>query len=356
MADATLQTIRTKIRRLTKSPSTAQISDAQLDEYIDTFILYDFPEHLRTFTLRKTLTFYTRPYIDKYETSTFATDPLFNFKNKIITIHKPVMIAGYEVWLSQNREEFYAQYPLANSLINTGLTGDGVTTSFTGKISQFPILQNNVTFVSQGTTGISPTDSVVALTKKDVPVVNITTELPTTMGNLYVPDQGPSLPPTAISPFNYINYVTGDFKVQFPSAPATGQAIQAQVVQYTAARPQALLYFDNAFFVRPVPDQVYPVRLEVDVRPSDLMNDPAAVPELEQWWQYIAYGAAKKIFEDRMDLESVQLITPEFKKQELLVNRRTIVTQTKERTSTIYTSQTDLAAGNGYYGGGFGGF
>ena len=43
MAD--LQTIRTKVRRLTRSLSPAQLTDAQIDEYINTFVLYDFPEH-----------------------------------------------------------------------------------------------------------------------------------------------------------------------------------------------------------------------------------------------------------------------------------------------------------------------
>jgi hypothetical protein len=66
----------------------------------------------------------------------------------------------------------------------------------------------------------------------------------------------------------------------------------------------------------------------------------ATMPELSQWWQYIAYGAAKKIFEDRMDMESVQLIMPEFKKQEALVNRRTIDQLSKERASTIYTEMS----------------
>jgi hypothetical protein len=43
MADSTLGAIRTKVRRLTRSPNTAQITDNQIDEYVNTFILYDFP-------------------------------------------------------------------------------------------------------------------------------------------------------------------------------------------------------------------------------------------------------------------------------------------------------------------------
>ena len=93
MADSTLTAIRIKIRRLTRSPSQALITDAQIDDYINTFVLYDFPESLRLFTFRTTLTFYTQPNIDTYETDTVdATAPLYNFKNKYITVHQPIFI------------------------------------------------------------------------------------------------------------------------------------------------------------------------------------------------------------------------------------------------------------------------
>ena len=54
-----------------------------------------------------------------------------------------------------------------------------------------------------------------------------------------------------------------------------------------------------------------------------------------------------------MDIESVQMILPEYMKQMNLVNRRTIVQQTTQRTQTIYTEQ--LGAGGGYSSNWFGG-
>ncbi len=80
--------------------------------------------------------------------------------------------------------------------------------------------------------------------------------------------------------------------------------------------------------------------------------DTTASPQLNEWWQYIAYGAAKKIFEDRMDTDSVQQIMAEYKKQEALCLRRTLVQYSNERTATIYTENV---AGNGSNGFGFGG-
>ena len=113
--------------------------------------------------------------------------------------------------------------------------------------------------------------------------------------------------------------------------------VKVQAVPYKASRPITMLYFENTFFLRPVPDQVYAISLEAYVRPTQLLN-ANQTPELEQWAQYVAYGAAKKIYEDRMDLESVALILPGMKEQELLVNRRNVIQRAREKVKTEYDS------------------
>lgn len=327
MAQSNLTAIIQKVRRLTRSPSTAQISDADITEYVNTFIQYDFPEHLRLFSLHETFTFYTRPNIDTYSTVTApATDPLFNFRNIYTTVNGPVYAAGYQIQLSQSQQEFYNWYPRNMSIVVTN-TGDGILTQFTGTLASPPLLQNMVVFGSQAVNG----DGLVM---HDVPYS-------ATNGNLVVPN---AAAPGVLDPTNDINYITGVFTVTFPAAPAANADIVAEVYPYQASRPQAILYYDDAFTVRPVPDRVYPITMEVYRRPSELLAAGTS-PELEQWWQYIAYSAAKKVFEDRSDFESIQNIMPLLKEQELLVNRRTIVQQTNERTATIYTDQMN---GPGY--------
>lgn len=347
MPNSTLQAIQNKVRRLTRSPTEAQLSTADLNDYINTFVFYDFPEHLRLFDYRQTFTFYTQPNIDTYSTTTTnPLDPLFNFKNKYITVHEPAYIAGYPALFSQSREQFFGIYPMVNNIASIGTAGDGVTTQFTGtvnnsngpfpNISNTPILQNQVLFSS-----IDSNNGALAMI--DQP---ITSEI----GALVAYDGTP------VIGLNTINYITGQFTVTFPLAPAAGQAINSETVPYQAALPQALCYFDNSFILRPVPDQSYRVNIEVYKRPTELLQSNQS-PDLEQFWQYIAYGCAKKIFEDRMDLDSVQLIFPEFKVQETLVLRKTIVTYTKERVGTIYTESTGLGAGNSGWGwGGTGNF
>jgi len=326
---STLEQIRVKVRRLTRSPSAAQISDSSIDDYVNTFVLYDFPEHLRMSYLRTTLTFYTQPYIDIYSNNTTSPDdPLYNFKNRYITTHNPVYIAGYPAYYTQSREQFYNIYPQINSIASIGTTGDGITTNFTGTLTGFPILVGKVTFSSID----SSNDGLVL---KDDGV-----------GNLVVPDS------TATVPASTINYITGAYVLNFPTAPAAGAAILSMTVPYQPSRPQGVCFYQDSFIVRPVPDQAYPINIEVYKRPSELLNI-GDMPELSEWWQYIAYGAAKKVLEDRMDPDTVQLIMPEFKKQETLILRRSLIQQSNERVATIYTEQTGIGTGFNWGGNNF---
>ena len=341
-----LQTIRTKIRRLTRSPSTSQLTDADIDSYVNTFVLYDFPEHLRLFNLRTTLTFYTQPYVDTYATSADINNPLYDFINRYITVHQPIYIAGYQALFLESRDQFFGIYPKIRSIASIGTTGDGVTTQFAGVINSQqanipPNLNQIVLLLSNHVLFDSIDVNNVGLGMIDFPISN-------TIGNLYVPGTAPTST-TVQDPNNYVNYLTGQFVVTFPNAPGAGEFINSQTVPVQPALPQCMLFFDGKFELRPVPDQVYSVQMEVYKRPTELL-DSAQTPELQEWWQYIAYGAAKKVFEDRMDLESVQMIIPEYKKQEALILRRTIVQQTSQRTTTIYTQDHGAA---GAYGGGF---
>jgi hypothetical protein len=341
MADSTLGAIRTKVRRLTRSPSTAQLSDADIDQYVNTFVLYDFPEHLRLFSLRSTLTFYTQPGVDTYATNTTnPLDPLYNFQNKYIAVHPPLFIAGVPSFFTQWRDVFYGQWPQTNAVVDTLIDGNGTVGPFSGVINTFPqfpsapapnggaILQNSLVLSALDVNGIA---MQVVDYPQNVALVNPSNII----GLLDIPNQIP----TAVSNLGTINYQTGAFTVEFPNNTLIGDTnpIWAEYVPYVAGLPISALYYDNQFTIRPVPDKTYSVQIEVDVRPSELL-DAGLSPKIEQWWQFIAYGAAKKIFEDRMDLDSVQQIMPEYKNQLNFVNRTSLVQQANERTVTIYTT------------------
>lgn len=308
---ADLQAIITKVRRLTRSPSANLISDAEIQEYVNTFVLYDFPEELRLFEFRTTLTWYCKPFIAEYPTDTtgFVTE-LLDFDNKYITTHYPMYSAGSKMMFSQKPEEFYNIWPKTNNIAQVA-SGDGVTTDFIGTLTAIPVLIDNVTFSSVNTNndGLELHDDGI--------------------GNL-IGDAGGG--------GNSIDYITGAFQISFSSAPKAGQAINAMTFPYQPSRPTSLLYYDDKFTLRPIPDQPYPIQMEVYIRPDALIQ-LNQLPKLEQYWQYISYGAALKIFQDRSDNDSAAAIMPEFKHQELLVQRRSWVQYSNEQVGTIYTGQ-----------------
>jgi hypothetical protein len=369
----TLQAIQTKVRRLTRSPSTAQLTDLDLQNYINTFVVYDFPEHLRTFNLRTTFAFYTNPYQDTYRTDeisfgdpvanpTIVYNPLYNFQNKYISVHPPIYVAGYQTLYTQSREQFYGYYPNVNSIALTSNAGDGVTTSFTGVVNALQSTPGNViqnVGLVQGQVLFDSADSNLnGLALVDVPVINATTGNPTVDGNLYDPASAAYqaallAPPTVVDVTNTINYATGVYTITFGTAPGSGIPINSQTNNQRLGMPQAMLYYGNTFVIRPVPDQPYRIDIEVYKRPTALLATSQS-PELEEYWQYIAFSAAKKILEDRMDMDSVQLLLPALKEQERLIGRRTIVQYTNERVATIYTEQTSPTTG-GFSGWGSGG-
>lgn len=350
MADSTLNAIQIKVRRLTRSPSTSQLSDADLDQYINTFILYDFPEQLRLFNMRTLLTFYTQPGVDVYSTNTsVVTDPLYNFQNKYIAIHPPVFLAGIQGFFTQWRDVFYGYWPQTNTILDTQLRGNNTVGPFVGvvntnqtgainnnpNISPFPfILQNSVNF---NITDVNGTSMIMT----DNPITNL-------IGNLTQADT-PLVPPfdTIIDPNNNINYQTGAFTVTFTSNTGVGSTLWFEGILYQPGKPLAMLYYNNEFTIRPVPDKTYAISIEADVRPTELLATNQE-PNLEQWWQYISYGAALKIFQDRMDTDSVNLLMPEFKMQERLVLRASIQQQANDRTVTIYTQGKNY--GFGWFG------
>jgi hypothetical protein len=355
---SSLQAIQIKVRRLTRSPSQAQLSDTDLQNYINTFVVYDFPEHLRMFNLNTVFRFWCNPFQDTYITDATlpTTNPLYNFQNQYISISPPVYVAGFQTFYTQSREEMFGIYPNINSIQSIGFIGDGATQQFTGFITTNSGPNNflNPTLANQTTTLLQNQvlfDSIDAngngLSMVDVPIVNTATGNPTVNGNLYVPGTQPATPPVAIDPNNTINYVTGAFTVTFASPPGIGQTINSQTVPTVVSRPLALLFFNEKLILRPVPDQPYEISFEAFIRPTALLAGNQS-PQLEEWWQYISYGAAKKIFEDRMDLESVAQIMPEFKQQERLCLRRTIVQNTTQRTPSIYTEYFQSGNGNGY--------
>lgn len=323
---STLADIRVKVRRLTGRPSPQQITDAQIDNYVNTFYQFDFPEHLRVFSNQTTFTFMTTPNVDTYNMRTMlvafdggtapAVDVYYN-------IQPPVYIEGYQGFYSQSREQFYRTYPALGDQYDQ-LVGNGTVGPYTVTLPNIPFLQNSLTI---GTIDVTNATQTI--------VDNPTNYQTGTLQDILL-----QTPVTGS-----VNYLTGALSVTFPNNIAVGQEITITYTPYQPNRPQAVLFYDDTITLRPVPDKVYPVQFNAFLTPTALLNS-GDQPLLRQWWQYLAYGAAKKIFEDSQDPDGVQSIIEGFKEQERLSLYRSIVQQTNERTATIYTEMTAFPYGN----------
>ena len=322
MPDSTLTAIRTKVRRLTGRPSTSQITDAQIDEYINTYYLYDMPETLRLFSLSTVFEFMTTANVAEYDLRELtveingvdvpAVDIYYN-------IDQPVYIAGYQSFWSQDREQFFRIYPQLAEIQST-IDGNGSPGPYTFTLSNSPILQNLVTVGAIDTTGNA---------------VNVIDDPQTRASGNWVEIN------TTDSVVGSVDYLNGTGTITFANSIPAGNTITVTGVPYEPNRPQALLYYDNTITLRPVPDQSYLVQVNAYRLPTELLAS-SQNPEMKQWWQLLAYGATKKIFEDAQDPEGVSQILMGLKEQERLVLRRTLVQQTNQRTATIYTEQSSL--------------
>jgi hypothetical protein len=297
--DSTVVAMREKIRRLTASPDPSQLSNSDIDKYLNTFYDQDFPYAIKLDQLRDVYEIFTTPYVDKYSLDV----------NVYQGIRSPIYIEGREGYFYKDRGEFYRVWPRVTTQF-TPATGDGVTTTYTWTI-QGPFFANDVTIGFENVTG----------------------------GYTKVEDNGAGgfvLGGTTTPVTGSVDYVTGAFSITFPIAPQSGADITVWVKQYTAGRPRCLLFWNDYFIVRPVPDLVYRIEVEAYRAPNIFALDTDS-PILRQWWQYIAFGAAIKVLEDRQDIEGIANLMPSFKQQEALVLERQGVEEINQRNSTIFS-------------------
>jgi len=342
----TISDIISKVRRITGRPSTTQISDAQIMAYVNMFYIYDMPEHLRMESLRFNYQFVTK-----------ANVPVYDFPTELyLTNMPPVFIAGYQSYMTQSRQNFFRVNPQLNYLQQAVYTGNGTSGPYTGQfLINLPIVPG---FKPNPPGAFSTAACQARYINWNVLVSGLDASgvskslVDDGQGNLIDPNDS-ATPPSYPTVRGSINYATGAIDINstgFTGAIASGNGINVQYIPYVASRPQSVVFFQDQFILYPIPDQAYIVSFEAYKYPFAFNTDASAGevitnPQVREWWQLLAYGAADKIFSDNADFENMQKYRPLLEEQMKLIMRRTIVQQTSERTASIYTEQT----GNSQY-------
>lgn len=259
MASWNLGDIRQKVRQVTGRFSTRDLSNSQLDNYINRYYQYTFPAEVK---LEKKHVYYTFQTVANQPTYTVPDTTYTNFE-------PPVTANNLDMLWYQNPDTFFENNPLQYTFLEPW-TGDGSTVTFTTTVTGFPIYPATLTITDTVETF---QDTNETYTTSDVTITGSASGTAT------------------------INYSTGSVSVTFNSAPANGQLIYLNYVQFQAGRPQAILLFNSQFQLYPVPDQVYLIKMKAWAIVTPLTN-ATDTPDLEEWGPAIAYGAARDIFSD----------------------------------------------------------
>lgn len=283
-----LSTIQTKVRNVTGRPSTDQLSDADLTNYINNYYVYTMPFELKEQIENQFLDFTTTPGTDVY-----------SFPGGYFTDQPGAYADGFPMIFYQDPDVFYQDWPQQYAVDNIA-TGNGVAVTFAGGLQNPPLIIGTLFIAADDPSGNQ--------------------QLLTDQGNGTLTGNGTGT----------INYLTGAYSVTFGAAPAATAVIYAKYQGYAANRPQGVLFFNNEFTLRPVPDQAYAIRMQGYITPQLLVN-PSDSPLQNEWGPLIAYGAALEIFADSGDNENIDRYFPIFKRYENVALGRTIQQYTAEQ-------------------------
>lgn len=283
-----LKNIRIKVRNLTGTPSSDQLTDASVNAYINDYFVYGMPHELKVQIENNFLDFKTVPGKNVY-----------SFPGAYLTDSPGAYADGFPLIFYQSPDIFYQDWPQQYAVQIVG-TGNSVLFAFPGTLQNPPVIIGSL-FVTDGTQVLQDAGNGLLIDER-----------------------------TGGTGSGTINYLTGVYTATFEFAPATGLSVYAKYIGYSGNRPQGCMFYENEFTLMPVPDQAYQIRMQGFVLPTTLIAD-TDIPAQPEWGPLIAYGAALEIFADRGDTENYDRYVPMLKRQENVALSRTIQQMTPEQ-------------------------
>lgn len=356
----TLANAITKTRKLTGSSNSFQVTDSYIVLQMHSFYAYDLPAKFRSLKLKDVYTFTTNVGQDVYP---------FN-SELYITVNQPCFCSKREIKLFHNPWSFYAANFNWQEFTNFA-SGDGTTGPYSGFTTAFPFIPsvnndpgpqtNRNLFFPQsrvqnilitanvvGANGVGQTQNVTDDGQGNLIQIFQTSNTGNQQYGWTYYRQYASSTPTV--PGNAtINYQTGEITgLIFAEAIPQGTPIQIQYNPKQFSIPLAIMFWQNQFTLTPTPDSGYTIELTCYRQPIQALiaADQTGNPELSEWWEILAVGAAKKIFEERLDSDGVIFIDKMLKERYDIIETRTYAQIGQERISTLYTDQLTENYGN----------
>jgi hypothetical protein len=429
MSIGTLSDIILKVRKLTGTGTSNQLTDSQIIDYINSFYLYDFPAQFRSLKLKDRYTFNTIRGIDTYafdsEHFTTIEMPCYVAKREIKLFTDPWSFYGVNFNWQQQENSIQGDGSAgitdgditgatkANPCVITSIGHDVVTgneVTITDVVGMVELNDNTfiATFVDDDHFSLNVNSTLFTLyisggiwtkpgynyTVQATPLIrsynnNPMTQTPTIPTAPYLPSPSPisfqqAIPGrvqniliTANSAYGStqnitddgagnligdgggtVDYETGEIFVVFNNPVPEGEFIQTQYNPAKLAIPLGIMWYQNQFTLRPVPDKGYTVELTAYRQPSQALlgsTDPdapnlAGMPEQNEWWECLAFGAAKKVYEDRLDPDGVALMGNGLQERYAIAEVRTYAQIGKAQISTMFSDQLQQSYGSNAFG------
>jgi hypothetical protein len=357
-----LNRLRYAIRKITGKYDTNQLPDssvgennisnpAGIDDYINDFYLYDMPEHFRTLKLRNFYTFTTIPNCGTYAVP-----------ENIYEIYDPIYIDNYQFKWYQYPSEFYQVWPELNFIDRNLFTPNGISRAYTFTLSQTPVQQGTVVIgLTPNIDGQSP-GALETFTDLDQPIpLDIPQQQYFNNPGILTGNQGGT---------GTIDYLTGVCSITYASltGPPSGTTSSCHYHPYVASRSRDILFWNQNLYLRPIPNDTYFVKVMAYMMPTTVMNAATNatvrpslnvvgnndvdvqgfngasgslstdLPQFNEWWQLIAYGAALKIFVEDGEFTEYERYKMLFEEQKLLAQRKTLRQLAHQRIPTVYSS------------------
>lgn len=285
--------ILSEFRSIAGIPDASMYSDAQCATLINNYYQFVLPKELKIFWGYTNYQFYTQANLDQYMAPS-------NFQ----TLNPDVYVDGFPVEWYTDPDTFYQDYPQQENK-QAIATGDGSTNSFSANVSAYPVLPRSL-YVTDGTQVI-----------QDIPNSPFD-------GNGTFAQVAPVGSTGAVA--GSVDYSTGTVTFSFLSIPAANTSIVATSQTYMANRPQGILFFPQTplldatqyqvnavqmFVMRPVPDQVYLVKMQGIQVPQAFLNY-TDVPFRQDLGPLIALGAALHRFKLFNQMDQYDQYLPEY--------------------------------------------
>ncbi len=288
-----LSEIRSKFRDLTKRSSTSEISDTNVDNWINEYYTNHFPEEANVFDFQTDFT--------QDLTPTDAGE--YALAQTVVAIEEPVTLDGGRISLWTDKEAFFATYPESESAITPPALVMGTTNTAAVANAAFKYAIGNYSYAAAATETALSGDAVPANTygawtlEIDADGTISVTEADGNATGYASPGRALA----ALAAERTSNAVMGYVTVLHTSTFTPGTtALNAGGITATftdgkpglRACPEAALVEGNTLYVRPRSNDWHRLEAQLSLqRPSALSGDSSAPLDIK-WGPLLAVGAA----------------------------------------------------------------